>query len=52
MLTDRLIELATKFKDALMELDEDYAMEFFEDECELTDDEREYFGIPEREDEE
>ena len=42
---DRMCELATRFKDGLIETDEDYAMEFFKDECEMTDNEKEFFGI-------
>lgn len=45
----RLEELATKFKDGLLEYDEDYAMEFFEDECDLTESEMEWLGITESE---
>lgn len=45
----RLEELATKFKDGLLEYDEDYAMEFFEEECELTESEMEWLGITESE---
>lgn len=41
----RLEELATKFKDRLLECDEDFAMEFFEEECELSDSEMEWLGI-------
>lgn len=46
----RIEELATKFKDGLLEYDEDYAMEFFE-ECELTESEMEWLGITENEEE-
>ena len=45
----RLEELATKFKDGLLECDEDFAMEFFEEECELLDSEMEWLGITESE---
>lgn len=41
----RMSELATRFKDALIETDEDYAMECFSEECDMSDDEYEYFGI-------
>ena len=41
----RLEELATKFKDGLLECDEDFAREFFEEECELTEKEMEWLGI-------
>lgn len=43
----RLEELATLFKDGLIEDDEENAMEYFDDVCEMTDDEKEYFGIGE-----
>lgn len=41
----RLEELATLFKDALIENDEDYASEYFDEECEMSDDEKCRFGI-------
>lgn len=41
----RLEELATDSLHALLEDDEETAMEFFEQELELTEFEREYFGI-------
>ena len=41
----RMSELATRFKDALLETDEEYAMECFREECDMSDDEYEYFGI-------
>lgn len=41
----RLEELATLFKDGLLEDDEQSAMEYFEDTCEMKDSEYEYFGI-------
>lgn len=40
----RLEELSTKFKDKIIEEDE-YHMEFFEEECELLPSEYEWFGI-------
>ena len=50
----RLEELATKFKDRISEdalefalTDDDYK-EFFTDECEMTDSELYFFGIPQR----
>lgn len=46
---NRLEELATKFKDGLLECDEDFAMEFFEDECDLSESEMEWFGLEESE---
>lgn len=47
----RLEELATKFKDGLIECDEDFAREFFEDECDLSESEMEWLGITEIEEE-
>lgn len=41
----RLEELATKLKDGLLEADEDFAEEFFDEECEMTDEEKAWFGI-------
>ena len=41
----RLEELATQFKDGLIEDDRETAMEFFEDTCEMTDEEKEWFEI-------
>ena len=41
----RLEELATKFKDGLIEDDKEEAMIFFDEECELTDSEKEWFEI-------
>lgn len=46
---DRLSELATLFKDGLMDDDEETAMEYFEDTCEMTESKMEYFGIIESE---
>lgn len=43
---DRMCELATKAMHKLLEDDYDSAMEFFEDEAELEDFEREFFGVP------
>jgi len=49
---ERLSELATKFKDGLMQDgDASYAMEYFEGECEMTESEMEWFGITESEEE-
>lgn len=48
----RLEELATKFKDGLIEDDRESAMEYFEYECEMTEEEKEWLGITENEDEE
>ena len=49
---DRLIELSTKFKDRIAEDAMDFALsdeeflEYFTDECEMTDDELDFFKIP------
>lgn len=48
----RLEELATQFKDGLLEDDEETAMEYFDEVCEMTDEEKEFFGISESEEEE
>ena len=45
----RLEELATKFKDGLIEDDRESAMEYFDYECEMTEEEKEWFGITESE---
>ena len=41
----RLEELATLFKDGLIEDDEESAMEYFDEVCEMSDEEKEFFGI-------
>lgn len=41
----RLEELATKFKDGLIEDDKESAMEYFREECEMEDYEMDFFGI-------
>lgn len=41
----RLEELATQFKDGLIEDDEYEAMEYFDEVCEMTESEKEFFGI-------
>ena len=41
----RLEELATQFKDGLIEDDETEAMEYFNEVCEMTESEKEFFGI-------
>lgn len=41
----RLEELATLFKDGLLEDDKEQAIDYFEDTCEMTDEEKEFFGI-------
>ena len=43
----RLEELATLFKDGLISDDRENAFEFFENCCEMTDKEKEWFGIEE-----
>lgn len=48
----RMSELATLFKDGLIEDDEDSAMEYFLGECDMDEDELEYFGIEHKEEEE
>ncbi|MDO5332204.1 MAG: hypothetical protein Q4E99_05940 [Bacillota bacterium] len=46
---ERLDELATKFKDGLLEDDYEQAMIYFEEECEMTESEMEYLGLSEEE---
>ena len=41
----RLEELAGMFKDGLIEDDYDSAMEYFSENCEMTEEEKIYFGI-------
>ena len=41
----RLEELATQFKDGLIEDDKESAMEYFDEVCEMTENEKEFFGI-------
>ena len=41
----RLEELATLFKDKLIEDDEESACEYFTDTCDMTENELEFFGI-------
>lgn len=41
----RLEELATLFKDGLISDDRESAMEYFNEVCEMTDEEKEFFGI-------
>lgn len=41
----RLSELATLFKDGLICDDEEQAMTYFDETCEMTEEEKEYFGI-------
>lgn len=42
---DRLVELATLFKDGLIEDDEEQALIYFDETCEMTEEEKEFFGI-------
>lgn len=41
----RLEELATLFKDGMIEDDEETAKEYFDDICEMSQDEKDFFGI-------
>lgn len=41
----RLMELATLFKDGLLQDDEDSAYEYFEDICEMSEEEKDWFGL-------
>ena len=41
----RLEELATQFKDGLIEDDEDQALIYFDEVCEMSESEKEFFGI-------
>ena len=41
----RLEELATQFKDGLVEDDEEQALIYFDEVCEMTESEKEFFGI-------
>lgn len=42
---DRLCELATLFKDGLLECDEEFALEYFHHDCSMTEEEKSFFGI-------
>lgn len=42
---DRLIELATRFKDNLIYADPEVAVECFDEDCDLSEEEKEFFGI-------
>ena len=42
---DRLVELATLFKDGLVEGDENSAREYFDETCAMTSEEKAFFGI-------
>ena len=48
----RLEELTTQFKDGLIEDDEESAMEYFDEVCEMTESEKEFFGIETEKEEE
>ena len=48
----RMSELATLFKDGLIEDDEESAREYFINECDMDEDELKYFGIETEEEEE
>lgn len=48
----RMSELATLFKDGLIEDDEESAKEYFLGECDMDEDELRYFGIENEEEEE
>ena len=41
----RLEELATQFKDGLIEDDKEQALIYFDEVCEMTESEKEFFGI-------
>ena len=41
----RLEELATQFKDGLIEDDEEQALIYFDEVCEMTESEKKFFGI-------
>lgn len=41
----RMSELATLFKDGLLADDEESALEYFDNTCEMTEEEKKYFGI-------
>lgn len=43
----RLEELATQFKDGLIEDDRESAMEYFDEYCEMSEEEKSFFGIEE-----
>lgn len=44
----RIEELAVKFKDGLIEDDEVTAMEYFNEECKMTAEEKQWFGIEQK----
>ena len=46
MTVERLVEIATLAIQGLLEDDEETAMEYFAETMELTEEEREFFGVP------
>ena len=46
MTAERLVEIATLAIQGLLEDDEETAMEYFAETMELTEEEREFFGVP------
>lgn len=46
MTVERLVEIVTLAIQGLLEDDEETAMEYFAETMELTDEEREFFGVP------
>lgn len=48
----RMTELATRFKDRLMEIDEDDAKDYFICECDMDDDELDFFEVEHEKEEE
>ena len=48
----RLEELATQFKDGLIEDDEEFALIYFDEVCEMSETEKKFFGIETKSEEE
>ena len=44
----RMVELSTLFKDGLLADDEETAMEYFDETCEMSEDEKVFFELPEK----
>ncbi len=42
---NRIIELATRFKDTLVTADPEAAVECFDEDCDLSEEEKDFFGI-------
>lgn len=42
---NRIIELATRFKDSLVTADPEAAVECFDEDCDLSEEEKDFFGI-------